>query len=255
MLRRIAVILAAAAILSSGPLCAQAPDHVEKAPAGSSVAPAPRAAPPRARTEPAERAARDSIRPLGPQTELVEKASKDSIRSLGLQTEFPRRNDLVPIRFNLPPELLWVALACAAALILYSLRDELAKLFQRVEKGWEPPPAGAGEVMMSRDTDALAAADRLSREGNFVEAMHVLLLHSLSEIRRQLGEKFADSLTSREILRVARLTAAARAALRDIVAAVERTYFGAYPAAAADYAACRQNFETLQQALHGSAPA
>src|SRR5258708_863782 len=92
--------------------------------------------------------------------------------------------------------------------------------------------------MMSRESDALAAADRLSREGNFVEAMHVLLLHSLAEIRRQLGEKFADSLTSREILRVARLTAPGLTSLREIVAAVERTYFGAYPAAAGDYAAC-----------------
>jgi hypothetical protein len=85
--------------------------------------------------------------------------------------------------------------------------------------------------------------------------MHVLLLHSLSEIRRQLGEQFADSLTSREILRVARLTAAARTALRDIVGAVERTYFGAYPAQQGDYAACRQDFATLQQALRGGAPA
>jgi hypothetical protein len=252
MLRRIAVIFAAAAILSSGPLCAQAPDHVEKAPASDSERPPARAAPPPARAEPVERAARDT---LGLQTELVEKASKDSVRSLDLQTEFPRRADPVRIRFNVPPELLWVALACAAALLLYSLRDELAKLFHRAEKGWEPPPAGAGEVKMSSETDALAAADRLSREGNFVEAMHVLLLHSLAEIRRQLGEKFADSLTSREILRVARLTAAARAALREIVAAVERTYFGAYPAAAGDYVACRQNFETLQQALRGGVPA
>ena len=253
MLRRIAVIFAAAAILSSGPLCAQAPDHVEKAPAGSTVAPAARAAPPPARSEPVERATRDSIRSLGLQTELIEKASKDSIRSLDLQTEFPRRSE--PVRIAIPQELLWVALACAAALILYSLRDELAKLFRRAEKGWEPPPAGAGEVAMSRESDALAAADRLSREGNFVEAMHVLLLHSLAEIRRQLGEKFADSLTSREILRVARLTAPGRTSLREIVAAVERTYFGAYPAAAGDYAACRRNFETLQQALRGGAPA
>ncbi len=183
----------------------------------------------------------------------VEKAAGDSIRALGLQTEFPKKVE--PLRIPIPEEVLWLGLAVAAALILYALRDELAKLFHRVEPGWEPPPAGAGEIMMSRETDALAAADRLSREGNFVEAMHVLLLHSLAEIRRQLGEKFADSLTSREILRVARLTAPGRMSLREIVAAVERTYFGAYPAAAGDYAACRRNFETLQHALRGGAPA
>ena len=35
----------------------------------------------------------------------------------------------------------------------------------------------------------------------------------------------------------------------------ERTYFGGYPAAAADYAACRQNFEALRASLRGGAPA
>jgi hypothetical protein len=151
--------------------------------------------------------------------------------------------------------VLWLALIIAVAVLLYALREELMSLFRRPTTGWEAQPAGAGEAAIGSETDALAAADRLSREGNFVEAMHVLLLHSLAEIRRQLGEKFADSLTSREIVRIARLTTAARAALRDIVGAVERTYFGPYPAAATDYATCRQNFETLAQALRGGAPA
>ena len=207
-------------------------------------------------------AVKDSTRAFDPQTQLPEqraeaadKAAKDSIRSLDLQTELPRRAEPVRLPLSIPEWVIWAGLAGAAALLAYALRDELARLLGRRETGWEPPPPGVGEVALGRDHDALAAADRLSREGNFVEAMHVLLLHSVEEIRRQLGEKFADSLTSREILRIARLTAAARAALREIVAAVERTYFGTYPATAGDYAACRQNFATLQQALHGAAPA
>jgi hypothetical protein len=36
---------------------------------------------------------------------------------------------------------------------------------------------------------------------------------------------------------------------------VERTYFGGYPAAPDDYAACRQNFESLRYALRGGTPA
>ncbi len=249
MLRRIVVIVAAVTMLWSGPLCAQSSDVGGRAPSGpvappngvpvpQVAAPTEVAAPPKAAT---------------PSKAAVEKAASDSIRGLGLQTEFPKKVE--PLRIPIPEEVLWLGLAVAAALILYALRDELARLFHRVETEWEPPPAGAGEIMMSRESDALAAADRLSREGNFVEAMHVLLLHSLAEIRRQLGEKFADSLTSREILRVARLTAPGLTSLREIVAAVERTYFGAYPAAAGDYAACRRNFETLQQALRGGASA
>jgi hypothetical protein len=224
MLRRIAVIFAAVALLS-GPLRAQSPDNIE-------------------------RATRDSIQRLDLQTDLVDKAAKDSIRSLDLQTEFPRQVE--PVRIPIPQELIWLALICAAALIAYSMRDSLMNLLRLPNAGWVDPADAPGAAAAASEADALAAADRLSRDGNFVEAMHVLLLHSLAEIRRQLGERFADSLTSREILRVARLTPPGRTSLREIVAAVERTYFGAYPAQASDYASCRQNFETLQQTLRGA---
>ncbi len=85
--------------------------------------------------------------------------------------------------------------------------------------------------------------------GRYVEAMHVLLLQALADMRRRLDEQFADSLTSREILRHTRLSAAGQAALRDIVERVEWTYFGQRPAAEADYQACRASFGTLAQAL------
>jgi hypothetical protein len=268
MRRRIAVIIAAAAIAWSAPLAAQAPDAGERVPAGRSETPGgPTSRPaPVPRTTPAPQAAPAETtpvtRPPPVQAELVEKAAKDSIRSLDLQTELgaPEVNKpesqptrLTPIR--IPQEALWIALIIAIAVVLYALREELMNLIRPAQSGWEAPQPGVGEVKVGTEIDALSTADRLSREGNFVEAMHVLLLHSLAEIRRQLGEKFADSLTSREIVRVARLTTVARTALRDIVVAVERTYFGPYPAAAGDYVACRQNFATLQQALRGGVPA
>jgi hypothetical protein len=246
MLRRIAVI-AAAALLGCGPLAAQAPGAGKGAPGGG--------------TPPAVTAALETTNPVdrapAVQRERVERAVKDSIRSLDLQTELviDTSKSFQTSPFRIPQEVLWAALALAAALLLYAMREQIMNLFRPAKTGWEPPPPGASEVKIGSETDALAAADRLSREGNFVEAMHVLLLHSLSEIRRQLGERFADSLTSREILRVARLTAVARTALRDIVGAVERTHFGAYPAREGDYAACRQNFAVLQHALRGGAPA
>jgi hypothetical protein len=275
MRRRIAVIIAALAMAWPGPLAAQAPDSGKKAPGGFTPPPAapwPRAAPappaaPAPRAAPAPSATRTEpapppvVRPAAVPPDVVEKAVKDSIKSLDLQTSLGSPDttpDSPPVRvapIRIPAEVLWLALIVAVALLLYALRHELMNLLGRTETGWEPPPPGAGEVAIGSETDALAAADRFSREGNFVEAMHVLLLHSLAEIRRQLGEKFADSLTSREIVRVAKLTAAARAALRDIVAAVERTYFGPYPAGAGDYATCRRNFETLAQSLRGGAPA
>jgi hypothetical protein len=77
----------------------------------------------------------------------------------------------------------------------------------------------------------------------------------LADIRRGLDQQFADSLTSREILRSAKLSDAGRTSLRDIINRVEWTYFGEHPASLPDYVACRASFNALAQALHGSAPA
>ena len=85
--------------------------------------------------------------------------------------------------------------------------------------------------------------------------MHALLLQSLADVRQRLDEQFADSLTSREILRSTKLPAQGREPLREIIARVERTYFGEYEAGPQDYVACRDRFTELERVLHGASPA
>lgn len=177
-----------------------------------------------------------------------EKAARDSIRAHDLQTELPHENKFEPIKIQLPPELVWVLLACGAAFVLYAMRDSLVWRGRAGDDWGEAGPGGAAGGARS-DADALAAADGLARQGRFVDAMHTLLLQSLADIRRRLGIEFADSLTSREILRGTRLPPQGGASLRAIVAAVEWTYFGGYPAALADYSACRKSFQDLRHTL------
>jgi hypothetical protein len=237
MRRCIAVVMATLVIASSAPLparAAYAPDLAPGRPASSLVGPSLRV--------PAER---------------IDQAAKDSIAALDLQTEFPRRNEpkSVPLRIAVPEWLIWIAAAVAVAVALYASREPLLALLGRRKEEWETPAAGGDETAHRPGADALASADALSREGRFVEAMHLLLLQSLTDIREQLRETFADSLTSREILRGARLNPAGRSSLREIIAAVERTYFGGYPAQGDDYAACRRNFDSLRRVLRGGAPA
>jgi hypothetical protein len=184
--------------------------------------------------------------------DAAEKTARDSIRSLGLQTELPLRQVRQPIPVHLPVEVVWLALICAAALMLYLLRDSLP-FWRRSRDQWDEAPEGLEPGSAAGAVDALSAADQLSRYGRFVEAMHMLLLQSLAEIRQRLGVQFADSLTSREILRGTTLSSQGRASLREIVAAVEWTYFGGYPAEMRDYAACRRSFENLRRALAGGA--
>jgi hypothetical protein len=177
-----------------------------------------------------------------------EKAARESIRALDLQTDLPHQRSIEPIKLQLPRELVWVLLACGAAFVLYALRDSLVWR-RRADDDWGEAGPGGSVGGARSDADALAAADDLARQGRFVDAMHTLLLQSLADIRRRLGIEFADSLTSREILRGTRLPPQGRASLRAIVAAVEWTYFGGYPAALTDYNACRKSFEDLRQTL------
>jgi hypothetical protein len=185
----------------------------------------------------------------------IENAARASVRSLDLQTELPLRQPPTSLpSFKLPIEVVWFVVICALALLLYALRDQL--VFWRSSRDrWDQPTAGAEAGAEAATIDPLDAADQLSRYGRFVDAMHMLLLQSLADIRQRLGVQFADSLTSREILRGARLSPQVHTSLREIVSAVEWTYFGGYPAEMRDYAACRRSFEALRRELDRGAAA
>jgi hypothetical protein len=183
-------------------------------------------------------------------------AARDSIRTLGLQRELPQDPvEKSSWNIKIPPEVVWAILICGLALVLYAFRDMVPIWRLWPGHGWENPAADQPATLAQEPADVVVAADELERQGRFVEAMHMLLLLSLTEIRRYLGEQFADSLTSREILRGARLSVQGRASLREMVARVEWTYFGGHPATRDDYAACRQSFESLRGALRAGLPA
>jgi hypothetical protein len=185
-------------------------------------------------------------------SQSVEQAAGDAIRELGLQTTLPGDPQEAPWNMQLPAVLVWAVLICGLALVLYLCRDMLPIWRLWPGRGWQanggPESTTAAQVQL----DAAATADELGQQGRFAEAIHMLLILSLGEIRRHLGEHFAASLTSREILRGTRLPTQGHGCLRDIVARVEWTYFGGYPATADDYAACRQKFETLRALLRGT---
>ena len=193
--------------------------------------------------------------PLAAQTQDPRAAAEQAIRRLDLQTELPRNPEAMQLRIQVPAEVVWLMAAIGVGLLLYMFKDMLPVLGFAARGGLADEEEGPGGTVAKPPEQVLAAADDLARQGRFVDAMHVLLLQGLADIRRHLGEQFADSLTSREILRNTKLSEAGRAPLRDIIARVEWTYFGKHPAEREDYAACRASFDTLARALHGRAVA
>ncbi len=180
--------------------------------------------------------------------QLAERA----IRRLDLQTELPRVPEPDSLRLALPAEVLWAVIVIALAVLLYAFRDMIPILGLGRRRAWGGDAGDAGDAASRAPEVTLVRADELAARGNFVEAMHALLLQSLAYMRERLNEQFADSLTSREILARAPLPPEGRASLRDIVARVEWTYFGEREATRADYEACRASFSALAQALRGA---
>lgn len=156
------------------------------------------------------------------------------------------------LNFDLPPDLLrlllWGAVILGVLVTLWSLRDSLP-VFSRSRTIVTRDEAFQTSGSSGRMEEAQIEADDLARQGRYGEAMHLLLLKSLTEIRRGLGVSFAVSLTSREILRRVQLPDLGRDALSGVVQSVERTYYGGRSASQEDYIDCRTRFDILKQSL------
>jgi hypothetical protein len=194
--------------------------------------------------------------PLAAQTSQDPQAlAQQAIQRLGLQTELLRAPEPAQWQLTLPPETLWLVIIIAVGALLYAFRDALPMLRLGRRGAWTADEGAIDQTGPAAPAVALGAADELAAQGHFVEAMHVLLLQALAEIRLRLDEQFADSMTSREILRSKYLSDQLRHPLGEVVSRVEWTYFGEHPAAQDDYLACRSSFSALARALHGGAAA
>jgi hypothetical protein len=141
--------------------------------------------------------------------------------------------------------LFWIAIAALVAVILYFVAREVIRHYRRQV----PRPEGADERTpewrppVARARALLSDADRLAAEGRFAEAVHLLLFRSIEEIDAKRPHAVKPALTSRDILDLKALPAAARQALSRLVTTVERSFFGGRPVEAADFASCRRAYE------------
>jgi hypothetical protein len=174
-----------------------------------------------------------------------------AIHRLDLQTELRREDEpeQQPVRLRLPEEAVWIAVIVGVLILAYAFRDLIPVLRAGRGGDWGEDEAANLAAGPRPAEIVLEAADDLAAQGRFVEAMHVLLLQALADIRRRLDEEFADSMTSREILRSRQLSDVLRRPLREVISRVEWTYFGGHSADRDDYLACRASFSTLAQAL------
>jgi hypothetical protein len=107
-----------------------------------------------------------------------------------------------------------------------------------------PVAAAASHVVAAPEAErdhTFDEVDALAASGAFTEAVHRLLLLVQERLRGRIEHGIQASLTSREILRRAKLPQEAATAFATLVAAVEVSLFGMRAANAATYALCREH--------------
>lgn len=195
----------------------------------------------------------------------VSDALAESVAALRIQTEFPSERVSREIRYTYRSDggpsfdsgasaesakmLLWISLAVFLAVFLFALLSNI--------RDRRRAPDADGKEGAGKGTNAVAArmaaagleADGLADSGDYAEAMHVLLLRGIAEIRKRLAIPIAVSLTSREIVRRVNLPPEAGAALSDMVGQVEISYFGSHRPGGEEYRRCRQHYDALTTAL------
>jgi hypothetical protein len=141
--------------------------------------------------------------------------------------------------------LFWTCIAALACLIIFFAAREALRYY-RSHKPRETDPTTAEpdwRLVLARARALLSDADRLAAEGRFAEAVHLLLFRSIEDIDAKRPDAVKPALTSRDILTLSALPAAARRALGRLVAAVEWSYFAGRPVDATVFSECRRAYE------------
>jgi hypothetical protein len=142
--------------------------------------------------------------------------------------------------------LFYVTLALIALVLFVAFyppaRDAFLAFFRRrpaveAPSEWRPEPSAARAL--------LKEAERLAAQGDYGEAVHLLLLRSIEDIERWRGAALAASLTSRDIAGVDALPDAARPVFARLVAMVERALFARHAVSADEWHDARDAYRSF----------
>ncbi len=142
--------------------------------------------------------------------------------------------------------ILWITAGVVVLTIVGLLVRRYGPLLLRFRRGgpdgpaepeWRPTQAQARRLL--EESDAFAA------RGLYAEAVHLILLRSIEDIREKRPRLVRPTLTSREIARLDALPETARRVFSGIAGVVERALFAGREVGPADFARCREDYKTF----------
>jgi hypothetical protein len=150
--------------------------------------------------------------------------------------------------------IFWGGVMIIAALIVYAIVREIARRMPQTANetaAEEDVPVPEYRPATARARALLEEADRLAAEGNYGEAVRVLLHRSIEDMEEVYPTAIVPSMTSREISAIEYLSTQGRATFVKIAQAVERSLFAGRPLTQDQYTDCRRAYESF--ALEASA--
>jgi len=136
----------------------------------------------------------------------------------------------------------WGLVVVAVLAVVYLIAREVLGLnFRRAKKTRKVQPAPLYRPAQETALALLADADALAAQGQFEEAVHVLLLRSVDDMRRWRPGSVEPSATSRDLAILPVLPQAARSAYSAMARLVEQSLFGGRPVG-------REGFEESRRA-------
>ncbi len=164
----------------------------------------------------------------------------------------PNPKPIGPIDLGWLPYAILAVIGIGLALMLlrYAGHRFAARKGASAKTAWSPRRTWSRPPEPERD-HTFDEVDALAASGAFTEAVHRLLLLIQERLRGRIEHGVPVSLTSREILRRAKLPQEGATAFATLVAAVEVSLFGMRAANAATYALCRENARRVLAAGNG----
>ncbi len=147
---------------------------------------------------------------------------------------------------------LWIVVAAVIAFIAHFLFQEFGGGFhpravdpETRERRAVLRSSGAAKINADSARDLLREADALAERGAFAEAIHLILLRGIEDVRNSLSEGLRPSLTTREIVERSKLEKRTAEAFRFIASAAELCHFGGRSATQRLYGECREVYARL----------
>jgi len=146
--------------------------------------------------------------------------------------------------------VLWSILIIACILIAFNVARELkmnpAPRLRKVPEGGSNQKRAAPVHLPKPNERTLREVDRNAAQGNYKEAIHLLLGLCIEQVQGQFNRETLLSMTNREILGKADLPENALSSFSTIVSAEELSQFGHRHANQSVFKLCRDQFTVLQ---------